>query len=47
MSKNNWLFVDFQTLGLEPSSAVLSIGMLYVTEDMKTLADEELMENGF
>ena len=43
----NWLFVDFQTLGLDPSSAVLSIGMLYVTEDMKSFNDEELMEKGF
>ena len=47
MNKENWLFVDFQTLGLDPSSAVLSVGMLYVTEKMKTLSDEELMENGF
>ena len=47
MSKENWLFVDFQTLGLEPNSAVLSMGMLYVTEDMKNLSDDELMENGF
>ena len=47
MNKENWLFVDFQTLGLDPSSAVLSVGMLYVTEKMKTLDVEELMENGF
>ena len=46
MNKENWLFVDFQTLGLDPSSAVLSVGMLYVTEDMKTLSDDRLMERG-
>lgn len=42
----NWLFVDFQTLGLDPSSAVLSVGMLYVTEDMKTMTEDELMKKG-
>ena len=43
----NWLFVDFQTLGLDPSSAVLSIGMLYAPDNLEDYSISALMDLGF
>ena len=42
----NWLFVDFQTLGLDPSSAVLSVGLLYVPDNLENYTEESLMSMG-
>lgn len=42
----NWLFIDFQTLGLDPSSAVLSIGMLYVPDNLENYTEQSLMDMG-
>lgn len=42
----NWLFVDFQTLGLDPSSAVLSVGLLYVPDNLENYTASSLMSMG-
>ena len=42
----NWLFVDFQTLGLDPSSAVLSVGLLYVPDNLENYTEDSLMSMG-
>ena len=42
----NWLFVDFQTLGLDPSSAVLSVGLLYAPDNLQNYTESSLMKMG-
>lgn len=42
----NWLFVDFQTLGIDPSSAVLSVGLLYVPDNLENYTISSLMDRG-
>lgn len=44
--EGNWLFIDMESLGITQDSAVLSIGCLYVTEQLKKASEDVLYSNG-